>query len=76
MEKLLYLTFFLGGQTLTQAPVVFQEVLRTFFDTSRSIGVLPLGVPLPLVLDRVVDLHWWTFLLTHTVIIKILAGLK
>ena len=56
-------------------PVVFEEMLRAFLDAGGPVGVLPVGVPLPLVLGGVVDLHGRTLLFTNSIIIKILAGL-
>ena len=50
-------------------------MLRTLPDTGGTVGVLPVGVPLPLVLGGVVDLHGRTLLFTNSIIIKILAGL-
>ena len=56
-------------------PVILEEVLRTLPDAGGSVGVLPVGVPLPLVLGGVVDLHGGALLFTDSIIIKILAGL-
>ena len=50
-------------------------MLRTLSDAGGPVGVLAIGVPLPLVLGGVVDLHGRTLLFANSIIIKILAGL-
>ena len=50
-------------------------MFRTVLDTSGPVGVLAEGVALPLVLDGVVDLHGWTLLLAHAVVVEVLTCL-
>ena len=75
-HHLLLLYLFLGRTSPDASTVVFEEVLRAVLDTGGSVGVLAQGVALPLVLDRVVDLHWGALLLAHTVVVEVLASLQ
>jgi len=51
-------------------------VLGTVLDASCSVGVLPLGILLPSVLDRVVALHGGTLLLADPVVVEVPASLQ
>ena len=51
-------------------------MLRAVLDAGGTIRVLAQRVALPLVLDRVVDLHGRALLLAHTVVVEVLAGLQ
>ena len=55
--------------------VILEEMFWALPHTGGTVGVLPVGVSLPLVLGGVVDLHGRTLLFTNSIIIKILAGL-
>ena len=67
------LLFWTGSDT---GSVILEEMLWTLPDTGGPVGVLPIGVPLPLVLGGVVDLHGGTLLLADSIIVEILTGLK
>ena len=51
-------------------------MLRAVLDAGGTIRVLAQRVSLPLVLDRVVDLHRWTLLLANAVVVEVLACLR
>ena len=51
-------------------------MLGALLDAGGAVRVLAVGVPLPLVLGGVVDVHGRTFLFAHTVIVEVLASLK
>lgn len=70
-----YSHLFLLGTGSDTGSVILEEMLWTLPHTGGPVGVLPVGVPLPLVLGGVVDLHGRTLLFTDSIIIKILAGL-
>ena len=67
---------FLGRTGSNASPVVLQKMLRAVLDAGGSVGVLAQGVALPLVLDRVVDLHRGALLFAHTVVVEVLASLQ
>ena len=73
---LLLLYLFLGRTSPNASTVVFQKVLRAVLDAGGSVGVLAQGVALPLVLDRVVDLHGGALLFAHAVVVEVLASLQ
>ena len=75
-HHLLLLYLFLGRTSPNASTVVFEEMLRAVLDAGGSVGVLAQGVALPLVLDRVVDLHGGALLLAHTVVVEVLASLQ
>ena len=56
--------------------VVLEEVLGAVPHAGGPVGVLPLGVLLPPVLGRVVHLHRGALLLTHTIVVEVLARLQ
>jgi hypothetical protein len=51
-------------------------MLGTVLDTGGSVGILPLGVLLPAVLDRVVTLHRRTLLFADAVVVEVAASLE
>ena len=51
-------------------------MLRAVLDAGGTIRVLAQRVSLPLVLDRVVDLHRGALLFAHTVVVEVLASLQ
>lgn len=51
-------------------------MLRAVLDAGGTIRVLAQRVALPLVLDRVVDLHGRALLLAHTIVVEVLARLQ
>ena len=51
-----------------------EEVLGAVLDAGCAVGVLSVGVLLPLVLDGVVALHGRALLLAHAVVVKVPAG--
>ena len=75
-HHLLLLYLFLGRTSSNASTVVFEKMLRAVLDAGGSVGVLAQGVALPLVLDRVVDLHGGALLLAHTVVVEVLASLQ
>ena len=50
-------------------------MLRAVLDAGGAVCVLAQRVALPLVLDRVVDLHWGALLLAHPIVVEVLASL-
>ena len=68
-----YSKFFRAGANT--GAVVLEQVLGALLDAGGAVRVLAVGVPLPLVLGGVVDLHGRTLLFANSIIIKILAGL-
>ena len=69
-----YSKFFRAGANT--GAVVLEQVLGALLDAGGAVRVLAVGVPLPLVLGRVVDVHGRALLLAHTVIVEVLAGLQ
>ena len=51
-----------------------EEVLGAVLDAGGAVGVLSVGVLLPLVLDGVVALHGRALLLAHPVVVEVAAG--
>ena len=51
-----------------------EEVLGAVLDAGGAVGVLSVGVLLPLVLDGVVALHGRALLLAHPVVVEVPAG--
>ena len=51
-------------------------MLWAVLDAGGTIRVLAQRVALPLVLDRVVDLHGGALLLAHAVVVEVLASLQ
>ena len=67
---------FLGRTGSNASPVVLQKMLRAVLDAGGTVRVLAQRVALPLVLDRVVDLHGRALLLAHTIVVEVLARLQ
>ena len=57
-------------------PVVFEEVFGAVLDAGGAVGVLAVGVLLPLVLVGVVGLHGWALLLANAVVVEVLTRLN
>ena len=51
-------------------------MLRAVLDAGGAVRVLAQRVSLPLVLDRVVDLHGRALLFAHPVVVEVLARLR
>ena len=49
-------------------------MFRTFFHAGRSVRVLAVRILLPRVLDWIVPLHRWAFLLANPVVVKVSAS--
>lgn len=65
---------FVGRTWSDTGSIILQQVIRTLFDTSCSIGILSLRIHFPRVGGRVVLHHWRTFLLANTIIMKVTTG--
>ena len=69
-----YSKFFRAGANT--GAVVLEQVLGALLDAGGAVRVLAQRVSLPLVLDRVVDLHGRTLLLANAIVIEVLACLR
>ena len=69
-----YSKFFRAGANT--GAVVLEQVLGTLLDAGGAVRVLAVGVALPLVLGRVVDVHGRALLLANPVVVEVLAGLQ
>ena len=69
-----YSKFFRAGANT--GAVVLEQVLGTLLDAGGAVRVLAVGVALPLVLGRVVDVHGRALLLADPVVVEVLAGLQ
>ena len=56
--------------------VIFEKMLWTLSHTGGTIGILSIGISLPLVLGWIVNVHGWTLLLAHSIVVEVLASLK
>ena len=50
-------------------------MLWAVFNTSCTVGIFSIRISFPFVLNRIIPLHWWAFLFTNPVVIKVFTGL-
>ena len=68
-------SLFVWGTNPNTGPIILQEMFWTIPNTGGAISVFSIWVFLPFVFDRIVSLHWGTFLFTYSIVIEIATGL-